>query len=67
MPLINVMLGDGRVSKFSLFEYARKASEIEQKIIDLLDRSFSDDLAENHSDMDLQESAHQRQGQKPSG
>lgn len=67
MPLINVMLGDGRVSKFSIFEYARKASEAEQKIIDLLDRSFSDDLTDDRSDVDLQESAHQRQGQKPSG
>ncbi len=55
------------MKKQSIFEYARSAAQAEQKILELLDGALKDDLAEEHSDADIQMSARTRQGQKPSG
>ena len=55
------------MSKNTIFHYARKAAQAEQKIIELLDKSLQDDLAEAASDVDLQESARPRQGSQSSG
>ena len=53
---------DGLVSKNTVFDYARMAARTEQKIIEMLDRSLHDDLAEAPIDADLPQSARPRQG-----
>jgi len=50
------------VSKSTIFDYARKAAEAEMRIIELLDKSLSDDLIETRSNEDLQKHARPRQG-----
>lgn len=55
------------MSKNTIFHYARKAAQAEQKIIELLDKSLRDDLVEAPADVDLQKPARPRQGSKSSG
>lgn len=50
------------MSRNTIFDYARMAARAEHKIIELLDRSLQNDLAEAASDTDLPQSARSRQG-----
>ncbi len=55
------------MSKNTIFHYARKAAQAEQKIIELLDKSLRDDLVEARCEADLQKPARARQGSDSSG
>lgn len=59
-------LEDGQVSKVRRFDYAGLAARAEQKIIELLDKSLRDELADTPT-MGLQKHAQPRQGSRSSG
>jgi hypothetical protein len=60
-------LEDGPVSRNGILNYARMAALAEERILELLDKSLRDDLAEPRSKVDLQKCAQPRQGSSSSG
>ena len=58
---------DRYLSRKSISRYARKATQIEQKVFELLEKSLHDDPAEARSVVDLPKSARTRQGENLRG
>jgi len=58
---------DGPVGKTTIWEYARMAARAEERILELLDKSLHQDLAETRANHDVRTTARLRQGSRSSG